>query len=36
LHYNQTTTNGKSAGDFNSDGRVDGLDIVIWLNTYTG
>ncbi len=31
-HYNQSTNEGASYGDFNESGRVDGIDYAVWLN----
>ncbi len=33
-HYNQTTPNGRTYGDFNVSGKVDGVDFSIWLTNY--
>ncbi len=35
-HFGQTAGGGKTIGDFDGNGIVDGVDYVIWLNTYTG
>ena len=34
-HYDQSTPNGSSTGDFDNSGTVDGVDYVIWLTNYT-
>jgi len=34
-NYNKNLS-GASNGDFNSNGKVDGIDFIIWLKNYTG